>query len=95
MKKLFLILSLCLCLGCETLSGGRKIDMPTIDLPKKIEKPEIVSKVISFENKYWVAYSYNDSLRLYRFLVEQDGYIDKLELRINLQNQLIQKFGSK
>jgi hypothetical protein len=96
LKKLLICCCMILSLSsCTTLMGGKHVIMPTIDIPKEVDKPQIDSKVIQFENKFYVAYTQNDALKLYKYLLEKDSYIDKLIFRINSQNQLIKKFGEK
>jgi len=87
--SVMLILSL-LSPGCSFLKSYYR-DIPTIDLPEKVEKPPIKSKVIEFNGIQYVCYTWEDAFLLYKYLLERDGYDDKLIFRVNQMNQIIQK----
>jgi hypothetical protein len=85
--------------SCSTFKsyfwGEKKVIMPTIELPKKPDKPNIKSKVFKEEHEFYVGYLMSDSMKLYKYLVESEGYADKLEFRIQVQNEIIKHWGEK
>jgi hypothetical protein len=77
--------------GCAYLAGYRSTEIPTIEEPAPVKKPEVKSVIIKYEGKYYIAYTINDSLKLYKFLTEEEAQIDKLKFRLKVLNELIQK----
>jgi hypothetical protein len=63
--------------------------VPIIDIPAAPIKPVIKSEVIKVGDKFYVAYSLDESLRLLDFLYQKDAYEDKLRVRINIMNDII------
>lgn len=85
-KTIFIGLILTMLAGCS----AHKVAMPQMDLPPEPQKPAIKSSVIVQNNTPWVAYSLNDSLKLYEYLLKKDSYEEKLKYRIDSMNQLWQ-----
>jgi hypothetical protein len=82
---LFICWAIVILMGC----APHRVTMPTIDLPPEPQKPAIKSSVIVQNNTPWVAYSLNDSLKLYEYLLHKDSYEEKLRYRIELYNNYL------
>jgi len=85
--------------GCSSFRsyfwGDKMVDIPDMTMPVEVKKPTIKSVTLKVDEKVYVAYTVHDSMDLYTYLVEQEAYVDKLKYRINLQNELIKKFGNQ
>ena len=83
--------------GCASFKshfwGEREINIPDITLPADVKKPDIKSEVKQIDGKFYIAYTASDGMKLYKFLVEQEAYIDKCVYRIKIQNELLKKLG--
>lgn len=96
MKKLLVVASLVLVLaGCAQRVvgfGSSAFNVPKIEIPEAPAKPDIKTKVFEWQGEQVVAYSWPDALKLFEFLVQKDAFEDKLKLRIDVQNQLLESF---
>jgi hypothetical protein len=71
--------------------AAKQYDLPAITLPLAPDKPVIKSTTIVYENRSYVAYTIQDSLELYKYLLQKDAYEEKLIFRINEMNNLLKK----
>ena len=94
MLKKCLIYMVLLCLpftsiNCAYLMGYRHTEIPSVDLPKEVQKPGIKAVTIQQNGKWYVAYTTEDALLLYKYEMAQDAYTDKLIFRIDQMNKLL------
>jgi len=76
-----------------TTTSPQMATVPIIEVSPDVEKPQIKSVVIRQGDKYYIAYSVEDAMKLLEYMIKQDGQIDKLKYRIKLQNELLKKWS--
>lgn len=77
--------------GCARIYGYKYAEIPTIEAPATPEKPAIKSQVIEKDKKFYVSYTINDAMKLYEYLVRMEAHEEKLNYRMKILNELIQK----
>jgi hypothetical protein len=77
--------------GCASWYGYKYAEIPTIEAPVTPEKPAIKSQVIEKDKTFYVSYTINDAMKLYEYLIRMEAHEEKLEYRIKIMNDLIQR----
>lgn len=72
-------------------SPGVSGAVPKITAGTRPERPNIKSETVELNGKAYIAYLTTDGLALFTFLVNQDAYIDQLELALKYANQRLQE----